>query len=114
MTVEDDIFKALQILPEYTPSFERRPDGNLLLILESPDHAQFKRVVPKNLTDAEKFVNRIKLDLMIERGEAPKKDILRAVSSDSIPTYTTGELFKTRSASLWERRKILKKTNLPN
>jgi hypothetical protein len=45
---------------------------------------------------------------MIQHGELPRSEILRAAHKDAIPSYTLGKLHKTRYASLWEDRKIKK------
>lgn len=90
----------------FKTSTEARPNGDLVLIVESPRYGIFRRVVPKDLKDPAEFVNRVKLDLLIQNGELPRGEILRAARKDRIPTYTLGKLHKTRYASLWEDRKI--------
>ncbi len=92
----------------FKTSTESRPNGDLVLIVESPLYGIFKRVVPKDLKDPAEFVNRVKLDLLIQNGELPRTEILQAARKDRIPTYTLGKLHKTRYASLWEDRKIHK------
>ena len=93
---------------DFKTSTESRPNGDLVLIVESPRYGVFRRVVPKDLKDPAEFVNRIKLDLLIQNGELPRNEILQAARKDRIPTYTLGKLHKTRYASLWEDRKIRK------
>lgn len=90
----------------FKTSTESRPNGDLVLIVESPRYGIFRRVVPKDLKDPAEFVNRVKLDLLIQNGELPRSEILRAARKDRIPTYTLGKLHKTRYASLWEDRKL--------
>lgn len=90
----------------FKTSTESRPNGDLVLIVESPRYGIFRRVVPKDLKDPAEFVNRVKLDLLIQNGELPRGEILRAARKDRIPTYTLGTLHKTRYASLWENRRI--------
>lgn len=92
----------------FRTSTETRPNGDLVLIVESPRYGVFRRVVPKDLKDPAEFVNRVKLDLLIQNGELPRNEILQAARKDRIPTYTLGKLHKTRYASLWEDRKIRK------
>lgn len=92
----------------FKTSTESRPNGDLVLIVESPRYGVFRRVVPKDLKNPEEFVNRVKLDLLIQNGVLPRAEILQAAHKDRIPTYTLGKLHKTRYASLWENRKIHK------
>ncbi len=92
----------------FITSTETRPNGDLMLIVESSEYGVSRRIVPKDLKDPAEFVNRMKLDLMIQHGVLPRAEILRAVRKDNIPTYTLGKLHKTRYASLWEDRKIRK------
>lgn len=94
----------------FKTSTESRPNGDLVLIVESPRYGIFRRVVPKDLKDPAAFVDRVKLDLLIQNGELPRNEILQAARKDRIPTYTLGKLHKTRYASLWEKRKIDKDT----
>ncbi|WP_339847359.1 hypothetical protein [uncultured Halopseudomonas sp.] len=92
----------------FKTSTETRPNGDLVLIVESPRFGIFRRAVPKDLQNPEEFVHRVKLDLLIQNGELPRGEILRAAQKDRIPTYTLGKLHRTRYASLWENRKIEK------
>lgn len=95
-------------MTDFKTSTETRPNGDLVLIVESARYGVFRRVVPKDLKDPAEFVNRVKLDLLIQNGELPRSEILQAARKDRIPTYTLGKLHKTRYASLWENRKIQK------
>tara|TARA_R110000782_G_scaffold9334_3_gene30142 strand:- start:578 stop:961 length:384 start_codon:yes stop_codon:yes gene_type:complete len=96
----------------FKASTEIRPNGDLMLIVESPQYGVYRRIVPKDLKDSAALVSRIKLDLMILHGELPPTDILLAAHRNAIPSYTLGKLHKTRYASLWEDRKINKEDPL--
>lgn len=95
-----------RLLARYSVSTETTPNGDLMVVLESPDKQVYKRVVPKDLKDVVSFVNRFKLDMLIAQGQLPRKDILQAVRKETLPTYLPGTLETTRYARLWHDRKI--------
>ena len=45
----------------FKASTEIRPNGDLMLIVESPQYGVYRRIVPKDLKDSAALVSRIKL-----------------------------------------------------
>ncbi len=107
---ERDTNETSRLLVGYKVSTETTPNGDLMVVLECPDSKLYKRVVPKNLKDVAGFVHRFKLDMLIDQGHLPRKDILKAVDKETLPTYMQGPLETTRYARLWEDRKLKSKS----
>ncbi|PCC99863.1 DUF3509 domain-containing protein [Halopseudomonas pelagia] len=103
---ERDPNETSRLLAGYKVSTETTPNGDLMVVLECPDNKLYKRVVPKDLRDVSGFVHRFKLDMLIDQGHLPRKDILQAVDKQKLPDYLPGTLETTRYARLWEERKL--------
>lgn len=101
-----NINETSRLMAGYKVSTETTPNGDLMVVLECPDKKLYKRVVPRNLKDVAGFVHRFKLDMLIDQGHLPRKDILHAVEKDTLPTYMSGPIETTRYARLWHDRKI--------
>ena len=100
-------------LPECTISADPRPDGSSVLIVKSADGKEVRRVLPQDQQNADHLIRRVRLDLMLAKGQAPTRDVIGTIDATHLPTYNNGRLYKTRAASLWERRKIAGKPIAP-
>lgn len=98
--------EANQLMAGYKVTTETTPNGDLMVVLECPDQKSYRRVVPRDLKDVAGFVHRFKLDMLIDQGHLPRKDILHAVAQDTLPRYMSGPLETTRYARMWRDRKI--------
>src|SRR5690606_9746037 len=79
-------------LPDCKISADPRPDGSCVLVVKSADGKELRRVLPR--------------DLMLAKGQAPTREVIGTIDVSTLPTYTNGRLYKTRAASLWERRRV--------
>lgn len=93
-------------LPDCRVSADPRPDGSFILVIKSADGKELRRVLPKDQHNADQLIRRIRLDLMLAKGQAPTREVIGPVDASNLPTYSNGRLYKTRAASLWERRRI--------
>lgn len=93
-------------LPDCKISADPRPDGSFVLIVKSADGKELRRVLPEDQKSADQLMRRVRLDLMLAKGQPPTREVLGTIDVASLPTYTNGRLYKTRAASLWERRRL--------
>lgn len=93
-------------LPDCRISADPRPDGSFVLIVKSADGKELRRVLPEDQKSADQLMRRVRLDLMLAKGQPPTREVLGTIDVANLPTYTNGRLYKTRSASLWERRRL--------
>lgn len=93
-------------LPDCEISADPRPDGSSVLVVKSRDGKELRRVLPQDQKNADHLIRRVRLDLMLAKGEAPTREVIGTIDVSALPTYNNGRLYKTRAASLWERRKI--------
>ena len=100
-------------LPDCRISADPRPDGSFVLIVKSADGKELRRVLPQDQKSADQLIRRIRLDLMLAKGEAPTRDVIGTADVANLPTYTNGSLHRTRAASLWERRRLTGGTATP-
>lgn len=103
---EDRAIDTSQLITDYRVSTETTPNGDVMVILECPDKKLYRRLVPRDLKNVSDFVNRFKLDLLIEQGLLPRDEILKAVCKEQLPDYLPGANKTTRYARMWEDRKI--------
>ncbi|MFN3579310.1 MAG: hypothetical protein ACK4VV_02415 [Pseudomonas sp.] len=103
---EERKIDASRLLARYQVSTETTPNGDLMVILECPDNKRYRRLVPRDLKNVSDFVNRFKLDLLIDQGDLPRREILKAVCKEQLPDYLPGATKTTRYARLWEDRKL--------
>ncbi len=96
-------------LPGCDISFNHRPDGSSVVIVRSEEKV-FLRVLPQDLKSADQLIRRIKLDLLLAKGESPTREVIGTIDVADLPTYTNGRLYKTRAASLWDRRRLNTRT----
>lgn len=93
-------------LPDCDISADLRPDGSSVLVVKSADGKELRRVLPQDQQNADQLIRRVRLDLMLAKGQAPTREVIGTIDVSNLPTYSNGRLHKTRAASLWERRKI--------
>lgn len=93
-------------LPDCDISADPRPDGSSVLVVKSRDGKELRRVLPQDQKNADHLIRRVRLDLMLAKGQAPTREVIGTIDVSALPTYNNGRLYKTRAASLWERRKI--------
>lgn len=92
-------------LPDCDISINRRPDGSSVMIIHSGEQVLL-RVLPQDPKGADLLIRRIKLDLLLASGKSPTREVIGSIEVADLPTYTNGRLYKTRAASLWERRRL--------
>lgn len=93
-------------LPDCKISADPRPDGSFVLIVKSADGKELRRVLPEDQKSADQLMRRVRLDLMLAKGQPPTREVLGTIDVANLPTYTNGRLYKTRAASLWDRRRL--------
>lgn len=93
-------------LPDCKISAAPRPDGSFVLVVKSADGKELRRVLPQDQKSADQLIRRIRLDLVLAKGQPPTREVLGTIDVASLPTYTNGRLYKTRAASLWDRRRL--------
>ncbi|PRB80443.1 DUF3509 domain-containing protein [Pseudomonas sp. MYb185] len=93
-------------LPDCTISANPRPDGSFVIIVKSADGKELRRVLPDDQKSADQLIRRVRLDLMMAKGQPPTREVIGTIDVSNLPTYTNGRLYKTRAASLWERRRL--------
>ena len=101
-----DLSKWHAALPDCDISVDPRPDGSSVLVVMSADGKELRRALPKDQHNADHLIRRVRLDLMSAKGQAPTREVIGSIDASSLPTYNNVSLYKTRAASLWERRKI--------
>ena len=80
------------------------------LVVKSADGKELRRVLPRDQKNVDQLIRRVRLDLMLAKGQAPTREVIGTIDVSTLPTYTNGRLYKTRAASLWERRRVAGKT----
>lgn len=103
--MDDDLAIWRRALPGCDIAFDHRPDGSYVVIVLT-EGKELRRVLPVDLKDVDQLIRRIKLDLMLAKGQIPTRDVIGTMDISNLPTYTNGRLYKTRAASLWERRRL--------
>lgn len=93
-------------LPDCKISADPRPDGSCVLVVKSADGKELRRVLPDDQKAADQLIRRVRLDLMLAKGQAPTREVIRNIDISNLPTYNNRPLYKTRAASLWERRRL--------
>ncbi len=93
-------------LPDCKISAAPRPDGSCVLVVKSADGKELRRVLPRDQKNVDQLIRRVRLDLMLAKGQAPTREVIGTIDVSTLPTYTNGRLYKTRAASLWERRRV--------
>ena len=99
-------------LPDCNISAEERPDGSHVLVVKSADGKELRRVLPSDIKNADHLIRRVRLDLMLAKGQAPTREVIGTIDVSNLPTYNNGQLYKTRAASLWERRRLAMKASM--
>ena len=99
-------------LPDCKISADPRPDGSFVLVVKSADGKELRRVLPNDQKHADQLIRRVRLDLMLAKGQPPTREVIGTIDASNLPTYTNGSLYTTRAASLWERRRLAAKTAL--
>lgn len=100
-------------LPDCKISADPRPDGSAVLVVRPADGKELRRVLPQDQQNADHLIRRVRLDLMLAKGQAPTREVIGSLDTTNLPTYNNVRLYKTRAASLWERRKITGKPAAP-
>ena len=99
-----DLDELLHGLSGYTPRITDRPDGSVLLVV-THGAKRFKRVVD-NSYSTEELIRQIKFDLLCDAEDVPVAEAAKFSITHDLPTYTNVPICRTRSASLWESRKL--------
>lgn len=99
-------------LPDCKISADPRPDGSFVLVVKSADGKELRRALPDDQKAADHLIRRVRLDLMLAKGQAPTQEVIGTIDASDLPTYTNDRLYKTRAASLWERRRLVGKAAL--
>lgn len=99
-------------LPDCKISADPRPDGSFVLVVKSADGKELRRVLPDDQKAADQLIRRVRLDLMLAKGQAPTREVIGTIDASNLPTYNNSRLYKTKAASLWERRRLTGKTAL--
>ena len=107
--MNNDLAIWRKALPDCDISFQGRPDGSSVVVVRMGDK-EFRRVLPQGLRDTDQLIRRIRLDLMLAKGQSPTREVIGTIDVSNLPTYTNGRLYKTRAASLWERRRLNTRT----
>ena len=99
-----DLDELLHGLSGYAPRMTDRPDGSMLLIV-THESKRLKRVVDGSYTTDE-VIRLVKFDLLSDSAEATPTDAAKYSIAADLPTYTHVPVCRTRSANLWETRKL--------
>ena len=91
-------------LDGYAPRVTERPDGSVVLMV-AHSGKKLRRVVDDSYTSDE-MIRLIKFDLLSESGHVPAAEVAKLSISTDLPTYTHAPICRTKSATLWESRKI--------
>lgn len=99
-----DLDVLMDGLSGFGPSLAKRPDGSVLLVVAHSGKRQ-KRVVDDSYT-ADEVIRMVKFDLLSEGGDESLAEAVEFSSNVNLPTYTHLPVCRTRSANLWESRKL--------
>lgn len=102
--MELDLNRVMHDLSDYGVSMSRRPDGSVLLNVAHNGH-QLQRVVDQSYTTDE-IVRMVKFDLLAEAQSASLNEAVQFSCSTDLPTYSHTPISRTRSANLWQTRKL--------
>lgn len=102
--MELDLNRVMHDLADYGVSLTRRPDGSVLLTV-AHGGLNLKRVVDESY-NTEEIVRMVKFDLLSESENSSLSEAVQYSSSIHLPTYTHSPICRTRSANLWETRKL--------
>lgn len=81
-----------------------RPDGSVLLTVACNGRS-LERIIDESSSPSE-VVRQIKLDMALDASHPQAGDAIKYCSARDLPTYSREPLYRTRSASLWNLRKI--------
>lgn len=98
-------------LPDCKISADPRPDGSFVLVVKAADGKELRRVLPNDQKNADHLIRRVRLDMMLAKGQAPTREVIGTIDVSKLPTYNNSRLYKTKAASLWERRRVAGKSN---
>lgn len=99
-----DLNVLMDGLSSFGPRLAKRPDGSVLLMV-AHSGKRHRRVVDDSYT-TEEVIRLVKFDLLSEGKEGSVADAVEFSSKADLPTYTHEPLKITRSAGLWESRKL--------
>lgn len=102
--MELDLNRVMNDLSDYGVNMSRRPDGSVLLTVAHEGN-NLQRVVDQSYTTDE-IIRMVKFDLLAEAENTPLTEAVQYSCNINLPTYTHTPICRTRSANLWQTRKL--------
>lgn len=102
--MKNDLNTLMDGLANYGVSVTQRPDGSVLLSV-AHNGRQLNRVVDERYSNDE-LVRMIKFELIAQAEGTSLQEAAQYCCSGKLPTYSNTPITRTRSANLWESRKL--------